>query len=329
MQFTIRSAVNEPRGSALARAALKDMAARDEELFFEAALPILDEMEDQRKRALACVRVCERPEFLLQLIRPDRLSRPKLIELCVVLVKYDKNLDLRLAHLLPHRYEDQYHLSPEAIARILDVLNEISLGPRLVLPLGHLTEHSNPEVAERAVVLMGRRVQNSAWPQRRLSSADEGVRAGALESLWGRDSADARAAMWNCVKDSSHQVAGNAVFGLHLLGEAAVSDLVTGMLRDARPSFRSTAAKVLGRIGKPEYAELLAQAATDSDPSVRLEAKRSLATIRRRIPLPEGPVTPTLPAPQPKPEAPQLEAPTPRALPDFQIHLDGRHTSTR
>src|ERR1035441_6684084 len=257
MQFTIRSAVNEPRGSALARSGLKDVAARDHELFFEAALGILDEIEDQRKRALACTRVCERPEFLLQLIRPDRFSRPKLVELCVELFKHDKNLDLRLAHLLPHRYEDQYRLSPEAIARILDVLNEISVGPRLVLLLSHLTEHSDPVVAERAVVLMGRRVQNSAWPQRRLSSTDEGVRAGAVESLWGRDSADARAAMWNCVNDSSHQVVGNAVFGLHLLGEAAVSELVTGMIRDERPPFRLTAAKVLAKIGSQEYAELL------------------------------------------------------------------------
>ena len=59
MQFTISSALNEPRGSPLARSALKDVAAKDHELFFETALAILDEIEDPRKQALAYTRVCE------------------------------------------------------------------------------------------------------------------------------------------------------------------------------------------------------------------------------------------------------------------------------
>lgn len=324
-RFAIRVAVEAPRSAAIDRTALHSIASHDRPLFFEAALAVLDELPDGRPRVSAYTRLCELPEFLLELIRPDRYSQSRLIDLCSGFIQYDRRLDLHLAQLLPRRQEDNYHLAPHLIVRILDVLNEISVGSRLVFPLSHLTEHPDPAVAERAVVLMGRRIRNAAWPQRRLSSTEESVRAGAVEALWGQNSAAARSALWNCVNDASHRVMGKAIFGLHLLGEAAVAELVTGMIHDTRPPFRSTAARVLGKIGKEEYASLLAEALNDEDPRVRLEAKRALAAIRRAIQREQAAAASVEPQPVPTPEPALPEEPESEI--DLSLHLDGRHTS--
>lgn len=345
-KVAILSAVHQPVGSVTGRTALAELASHNGELFFEAALGLLEEMPDSPERAAMYGRLCDCPEFLIQLTRPDRFSKSKRLNLCRNFIQFDKRLDIRLADLLPHRRDDTYRLPPETIAGILDILNEISTGPRLVLLLNHLTDHPDQMVAERAVVLMGRRIQNSSWSQRYLMASDGGLRASAVESMWGRKTPAARTALWGCVNDASHQVVGNAVFGLHLLGEGGVDEIVTGMLDDARPPFRSTAAQVMGKIAKEEYADVLVKATTDTDPNVRLEAKRALVNIRRPIrrqelaaamaqptppPVPEPPVpVPPVPeAPLPEPPLPEAPVETPKSAPPFEIHLDGHYTTTR
>jgi hypothetical protein len=322
-QAAIRFAMEAPRGSGMSRTALQVVISQDREVFFEAALALLQEMPEARKRPAAYARICEQPAFLRELVRPERFTLARLIQVCGQIIQYDKRLDIRLAALLPGRYEDRHQLPPLTIVRVLDVLNEISVGPRLILPLSHLTDYAEPAVAERAVVLLGRRIRNSAWPHRRLSSTEEGVRAGAVEALWGIPSPAACAAMWNCVSDHSPRVVGNAIFGLHLLGEAGVDQLVSEMIHDARALFRSTAAKVAGKIGKQEFAALLQQAAADADPGVRLAVKRALGGLRRAL-------RQQVQAAQPP--AAQIEAPPAPERPrpaEFKIKLDGRRTSTR
>ena len=314
-KVAILSAVHQPVGSVNGRTALAQLAAQDCELFFEAAFELLENMPDSSAEcATAYCKLCDCPAFLIQLTRPDRFSKSKLLEICRHFIKFDKRLDVRLADLLPHRYEDVYHLPPESIAGILDVLNEISAGPRLVLLLNHLTDYPDPVVAERAVVLMGRRIQNSSWSHKFLTAHDEGMRASAVEAMWGRKTPAARTALWGCVNDTSNKVAGNAVLGLHLLGESGVDEIVTGMLGDTRPSFRSTAAELMGRIGRVEYAELLVNATTDADSHVRLEAKRALVNIRRPIRQQETAAAAALPVPpdtHPPVGAPEPPAPVP------------------
>jgi hypothetical protein len=334
MQISIRTALCQAAGCATGRAALHEISTRDPEVFFEAAIRVLESMAGLPEPPEAYARLVACPEFLIQLTRPDRFSRAKLLELCRTYIKAAKRLDINLADLLPRRQEDKYQLPPATVAHILDILNDLSVGPRLVLILGHLTDHPDPMVAERAVVLMGRRICNATWPQRHLAAEDEGVRAGAVESMWGRDTPVARTAMWQCVKDSSDRVVGNALLGLHYLGENSVARLATDMLDDSRPAFRSTAAKVMGRIGNAEYTEPLTRATKDAEPAVRNEAIRALVSIRRPILRQQDTVTK---APTPEPvvlAGPLDESPvdtpveTPH-VPVYQVWLDGKHTSAR
>jgi len=163
-----------------------------------------------------------------------------------------------------------------------------------------------------------------------------------VESLWGRNTATARTVMWDCVNDGNHRVAGNAVYGLHLLGERKADELVTGMLDDERPEFRSTAARLMGRMGNTEFTDALTKASADTDANVRLEAKRALVSIRQPIlrqqqqlaavsRAVESSAPPALPVTE-KPAPPPVE--TEAAVEagvgsDLHLRLDGRHTSTR
>jgi hypothetical protein len=332
MQVAISSVVRQAAGSATAREVLHDLASRDQELFFDGAMALLDSLEFSSERTAVYQSLGECPEFLIQLTRIDRFSRSKLLELCSNFLKVDTRLDVHLADILPRRYEDKYGVPPATAARILDILNEISVGPRLVLLLSHLTKHPDPEVAEKAVVLTGRRISNTSWQQRHLTSNNEGVRAAALEAMWGKNTPAARNVMWGHARDSSHRVAGNALIGLHKLGETGVREIVTGMLDDARPPFRSTAVKVMGQTGDEHYTEPLVRATMDSDSGVRLEAKRALAAIRRPILRQQelaaqaalaAPPEPPQEAVVPPPEEPRQED----VGMDFRIRLDGRHTS--
>jgi len=247
--------------------------------FMAAAISMLDAqsaLEDRRslyKQWLDC------PEFLLELVHPDRFSSAQLAVVCRGLKEIDDMLDVQLGRLLPGRHDDPMGLLPDVVLRVLDVLDAISAGSRLILMLGHLTEHRNPRIASKATMLIGKRVRNDNWVKRQLAAIDPRVRANAIEALWGVDSPTARKCMWDSLKDDNNRVAGNALVGLHRLGEPAVGQLVQRMIQDSRPIFRTTAAWVMGKIGEQEFAEPLRNALNDSDELVRDTAQTALAGI--------------------------------------------------
>jgi len=331
MQVSVRTALQLPPGSA--NAFLRDAFKSDPEVFFQAGLELLQSAPPNSEQARMSPGLLDRPEFLLELIRPGRFSVRDLTRICRKLHAIDHRLDLRLAKLLPGRWEDRYALTPEVIVRILGVLNEISSGPRLIPILIHLTGHNDPAVAERATTLVGKRIRNWGWTQRWLESGGPEIRAGVVEGLWGVDTPQARHTMRKCLEDASERVVGRAVYGLHLLREDDVLPLVRRMAEDARPAFRATAAWLAGQIDEPGYAGLLEHARRDSSPVVRLAAKEAMAVRRQTAALKESEAralesAKPKPAPEAVPTPPEPPAPKRRKR-ELHLRLDGTSTVTR
>ncbi|MBV9745286.1 MAG: hypothetical protein JO099_16110, partial [Acidobacteriia bacterium] len=136
---------------------LREVAARNPELFVVAAISLLESIKSPPTRSRLYAKLSECPEFLLQLIYPDQFSRAQFLEICRVLKRIDDRLDIKLARLLPGRHADDYELPANVLLRLLDVLHAISLGPRLVQVLCHLTGHADPRIASKAVILTGHR----------------------------------------------------------------------------------------------------------------------------------------------------------------------------
>jgi HEAT repeat protein len=228
------------------------------------------------------------------------------------------------------RHEDEFEISPEIVARVLEVLNRISSGPRLILMLNHLKDHTDRAVAEKATVLVARRIFSLPWLQQRLASTDPRIRAGAVQGLWGRDLPSARKLLWQYQKDEDDRVVGNALLGLHLLKEERVPKLVEAMLQDARAPFRLTAVEIMGQVGDPAFMKPLRAALGDNDPGVRLAAKHALAQIRHGILAEAERVAPQPAGEQPEPAVPAVPA-VPEVVPEenrvyeapFEFRFDG------
>lgn len=330
---SIRAVLGQSRGNS-ARDAVAGIAERSGGAFFRAALSILlndEAVEFLRRR---CVVLLERPALLAAVVDPQRLTWPDALAVCRDLMKVDPWLDLRLARLAPARSEDIAGLGTAPILRLLDILQEISNGPRLIAVLGHLAVHPNPQIASKAALFLGRRIHNPNWTSRLNNSADARMRANAIEALWGRNVHWARHTFLDALTDENNRVVGNALLGLHLLGERDFRGRVTLMLADSRPPFRSTAAWVMGRSGDTSFLPLLQQAMNDPEGIVRSTAMRALIALRRPATAPPAPPAPEpVPEPQnaqPEPTPPEPAPPEPAATNDEVIlHLDGRHIGLR
>jgi hypothetical protein len=309
------------------RSELRDAAEHSPQRFFAAGLAMLESETDSAERHRLYTELLECPEFFTELVNPDRFDREQFLEVCRWLKNnVDDFLDLRLARLTPGRHDDEHGLAPEVVLRILEVLHAISSGPRLVQVIGHLARHPHEQIASKATLLLGRRVRSEQWLRSHFQAGDPRVRASVVEGLWGVKTSYARRCFLDSLQDVNNRVVGNALFGLHLLGEPAVDQRIERMLHDFRPPFRRTAAWLMGRIGKPEFADALRQAEQDEDAGVRETASQALHA------LPQPEIVETEPA-EAKPievgvenAAAQTEAPETQA-PIFVPKFDGKYVA--
>lgn len=263
---------------------LQNLAAKEPRLFFAAGVARL-QLEGgppgHRKRSL---RLLDTPAFLLELVRSGFFSTQELKGFCAKCIREDSLLDVKLARLMPGRQADDYHLETSLILRILDVLDETSPGPRLLMIIGHLTRHPEKHIASKAALLVGRRLQSREWVERHLASTDARVRANVVESLWGVNSALAARTFRNCLRDENNRVRGNALIGLHLMGDQSIGWRIRHLANDSRPRFRQTAAWLIGMLGDPELVPLLEGLLIDSDQAVRQSAANALGRLRAAAP---------------------------------------------
>ncbi|MBZ5580426.1 MAG: HEAT repeat domain-containing protein [Acidobacteriia bacterium] len=257
-----------------------ETAASVPELLCPAAVSVLESDLEPALRRWLYLQLLERPECLRQLIAPGHFSREQLLAVSRHLMTIDGFFDVKLAGLLPRRHADQRRLDTQNMLRVLDVLDAISPGSRLVLAVNHLTHHPDQHIASKAALVVGRRLQSKQWVKGQMTSEDPRVRANVLEALWGIHSESAREAFRIGVNDENNRVVGNALVGLHPFGEPGLSEFVARMLEDPRPAFRWTAAWVMGRIGDPQFGEKLQRALQDKDPKVGKAAERALAAVQ-------------------------------------------------
>jgi hypothetical protein len=259
---------------------MQDLAEKDPRLFFEAGvvrLGLEGGAPAQRKRSL---RLFDAPAFLLELVRSDFFSTKDLKDFCARHIREDSLLDVKLARLMPGRQSDNYQLETSVILRILDVLDAISPGPRLLMIIGHLTHYPEHHIASKATLLVGRRLQSREWVERHLASTDPRIRANVAEALWSVDSALAAQTFRKCLRDENNRVHGNALIGLHLLGDRSISARIRKLVQDDRPGFRQTAAWVIGKLQDPELVPLLEGLLLDSNQDVRQSAENALEKLR-------------------------------------------------
>ena len=258
---------------------LASLAAPDPDSFFAAGLARLELKGGSLAHRKRSLRLLDAPAFLLELVRSPVFSADRLKEFCHELIREDSLLDVKLARLLPGRRQDDYQLDSGLILRVLGLLDEISQGPRLLMIVGHLTRHPDKRVASKAALLVGRRILSRDWVERHLSSTDSRIRANVVESLWHVNSALAAQTLRRCAGDENNRVRGNALVGLHLLGDRSVDWRIRQLAKDSRPNFRRTAAWVIGTMQDRELIPLLEGLLADPSQKVGRAAAKALQTF--------------------------------------------------
>ena len=329
-------AVDEFETNLMGARTLRRFAAETPGLFASVAISLLLSGEDSAGHRYLAMLLLKNPVLFTQLSNPWQYTRAQAVTLAKQLMHADPSLDLRLARQLPGREGVIYWdtLQGAAAERALDILDEISTGRRVIPILSHLTRYPDRVISSKATLFIGRRLQNLAWAKRMMGeSPDPRVRANAIESVWGVDSADIIDLFWQCTQDRHNRVVGNAIVGLHLAGVETVEDVVKRFAHDYQPEFRVTSAWAMGKIGDPKFIPDLAPLVKDENATVRSAALRALQTIRRNEKRHEPPLEPVLatapplpePAPEPQPE-PEIEE---SVVPWIDVRLDGRRFASR
>lgn len=318
-------AISEYSTNVLSAKMMSRLATESQALFAMLGLEILlTATETPGYRHLAILLV-QQHGLCNRLANPALFSRAQAVSLATRLIAVDPLLDLRFAHQLPSRNgATPDTLVDEFAERALEILDEISPGPRVVPILNHLTRDVNPKISSRAALLVGKRVQSVAFVARLIEEAtDPRVRGNAVESLWGNNHPEATKLFWKCVEDRQNRVVGNAIVGLFLGGEDKVVGLLKRLAQNSEPEFRMTSAWTIGRTGGTEFLPELSPLIKDDNPKVRATALRSLQTIRQieRLRRPSAAPAETLPV---------NDQPIPTVVPEpflIDVRLDGSHHS--
>ena len=146
--------------------------------------------------------------------------------------------------------------------------------------LTQLERHPSAEVRSKAALLLGRGNVNVGRVRRFLTSQDARLRANAVESLWGMNTPQARALFWDATADSNRRVAINALVGLCKAGDAEARRKLVDLIYGDDPVSRRAAVWAMGKLGDPEFAQILAPLQNDPDENMRKMAAQSLALLR-------------------------------------------------
>jgi HEAT repeat protein len=169
--------------------------------------------------------------------------------------------------------------TPEAITRAFDIIASLNRIPVVVPWLQRMTRHSDAHVQSKASLIFCRLYGNPMLVERQLGSADNRVRANAIEALWNIDTLAARNILDKAARDGHHRVAANAVLGLYLLRSPGAAERLTEMASSESASFRASAAWAMGQTGDDAFQPLLRTLLSDEAENVRGAAQRALERL--------------------------------------------------
>ncbi|HEX8985849.1 MAG TPA: HEAT repeat domain-containing protein, partial [Bryobacteraceae bacterium] len=154
---------------------------------------------------------------MLPFCDPALLSLEEELEIVREAAADDPTLDLKLARRFSSGAEE---MPAEVALRVMDLLLAIANNNRVLPLIVKLLHDPNPQLRAKAVRLVARSNMAPKIAERLMTERDPRVRANAVEALWGSGTPATRGLLREATRDGNNRVAGNALLGLYLLGEA-------------------------------------------------------------------------------------------------------------
>ena len=263
------------REPSYSRSLIREMLEADPQAFLQRAIGVLRDRPESRGTQFV-VTLLVANNLLVPLLCDSSLTREQAVALARGALRVDSMADMTLAKALI----GSDHQEPGDPARLMDILEAVSDGKRILPALLRLLRHDDPHIRSKAVLLIGRGSPGVRWVERRLADQDARVRANAIESMWGMNSPDARRLLQKAMEDPNNRVAGNAIFGLYLLGDTSTIPELMKISESEMPLWRSTACWVMGETGDPRFLTVTADRLGDPDAMVRRRAYWALSRIK-------------------------------------------------
>jgi HEAT repeats len=281
VRAVLGAAVREFGRNSSSRGEMRQCAFETPEIFLREGLRILLEADDSAGCRFLAILLMAVPSIVREICDRWQWTREEAVGLAKRLIHFSPNFDTRITDLLPLGDRVKaFGLAGESAERALDILDEISPGPRIVARIRHLTSHPDEKISSKAALLIGKRCQDLSWARQLIGkSKNPRVRANTIESFWGMNIPAVIELFRECLKDGDNRVVGNAIIGLHASGDSESLEVVAKIAEDSNPKRRMTAAWIMGRIGSPKFISVLSQLARDANAEVRRAALRSLRSI--------------------------------------------------
>ncbi len=268
---------------------LRILFQSDPNAFVDAAIPVLREGAGSQGVTYLLMLLAGHGVLLKPLCDPHMFTFEQACGLARRLTLLDPRFDVRLLRSL---LQDGGGTSPQDLERItgtpagvrlLEILAEVSDGTRVLATMTQLLRHGNSHVRSKAALLVGRGNKSHKWVQERLGESDARVRANAVESLWGSDTAGARGVFFSALKDGDPRVVANAVLGLYRLGDPASVRLTLDLMSHPQAAFRGASLWVMGETGDQRFMPFVARLIGASEPPLRGNAFRAAAKLKKAI----------------------------------------------
>jgi HEAT repeat protein len=263
------------------RKLIRSLAEGDWHEFYAAAREVLKIQHDS-PCGLYLIKIFISRDALIDALCDPSLTSKQAIAIARAASRIDPMTGVKLARFLADRESGNDTIRPAELARLMDILLEISSFVRILPALKRLARHPDPHVRSKAVLLIGRGDPGSGWVQNRFAESDPRIRADTVEALWGLNTEEARHLLLAAAQDDNNRVAGNALLALFRLGDSSAEPGLRKMADNDSAMFRATSAWVMGEIADPRFAGLLARLVGDASQIVRKRAFSALGKIAAR-----------------------------------------------
>jgi len=160
-------------------------------------------------------------------------------------------------------------LPPQVTDRILDVIDAITEGPRLVPVLMQIFRSANPYLRARLALSIGKRHRNKDWIEDRMRDPDPRVRANAVEANWRQQDEPAFSLFNIAMRDVHHRVIGNGAVGLYYAGDVRSLRVFGELIRHEVSDRRAAGLWAVAHVQDTRFHQLLANMIDESDLVVR------------------------------------------------------------
>lgn len=247
--------------------------------FVMAALQVLVRVSGQPRAADAIAKLLNANDLLISvLVDPRRSSQIEAAALCRAAARVVPTLDIELTRQI---HDDTESQDPQEVRRILELLNLIACGTRVVPRLIPLLRSESTWIRSKAVLLIGKAKKDPSWIEPYLADPDARTRSNAVEALWETGGSRCVQLLLVSARDCHHRVMANACLALQKAGHPEAPAMLEKMARNELPEFRAAAAWAMGESGSRRFLAAIETLVRDATPAVRRSAIRAQASLRK------------------------------------------------